>query len=236
MVHQHFMLVKTMTVLQNIVLGLRETGYPFYKKKDTEIRVRSLIDQYGLRLDLDKEINELSVGIQQRVEIVKALYRQAKLLILDEPTAVLTPQETEEFFGILKTLKERGHSIILISHNLSDIMSVSDRVTVLRDGRTVFQEMCIRDRHCSKSELRSRRGTGCSTGRQSGRKGAAGCFAPPCQVIGHIRFPDPADIWLHQAFFVPDAVAAVPPEAVPLFRFHARTFQLLGFASGREVA
>ncbi len=139
MVHQHFMLVKTMTVLQNIVLGLRETGYPFYKKKDTEIRVRSLIDQYGLRLDLDKEINELSVGIQQRVEIVKALYRQAKLLILDEPTAVLTPQETEEFFGILKTLKERGHSIILISHNLSDIMSVSDRVTVLRDGRTVFQ-------------------------------------------------------------------------------------------------
>lgn len=138
MVHQHFMLVKTMTVLKNIVLGLREEGYPLFKKKDAQLRVQKLISQYGFQLDLDKQISELSVGNQQRVEIIKALYRKAKLLILDEPTAVLTPQETIEFFHILRTLRQHGHSIILISHNLSDIMSISDRVTVLRDGKTVF--------------------------------------------------------------------------------------------------
>lgn len=138
MVHQHFMLVQTMTVLKNVVLGLREESYPLFKKKESKLRVQQLISQYGFELDLDKQINELSVGNQQRVEIIKALYRKAKLLILDEPTAVLTPQETEEFFEILRTLKQLGHSIILISHNLSDVMSISDRVTVLRDGKTVF--------------------------------------------------------------------------------------------------
>lgn len=138
MVHQHFMLVKTMSVLKNIVLGLREESYPLFRKKETQERIKKLVAQYGFHLDFEKKVSELSVGNQQRVEIVKALYRKAKLLILDEPTAVLTPQETKEFFQILRTLKELGHSIILISHNLSDIMSISDRVTVLRDGKTVF--------------------------------------------------------------------------------------------------
>jgi simple sugar transport system ATP-binding protein len=138
MVHQHFMLVKTMTVLKNIVLGIREDRYPLFKKKEALSRVKALLAQYGFQLDLEKQVYELSVGNQQRIEIVKALYRKAKLLILDEPTAVLTPQETEEFFHILRSLKEHGHSIILISHNLSDIMAISDRVTVLRDGKRVF--------------------------------------------------------------------------------------------------
>lgn len=138
MVHQHFMLVKTMSVLKNIVLGLREEKYPLFRKNEAQARIQKLVTQYGFHLDFEKQISELSVGNQQQVEIVKALYREAKLLILDEPTAVLTPQETKEFFHILRTLKEHGHSIILISHNLSDIMSISDRVTVLRDGKIVF--------------------------------------------------------------------------------------------------
>ncbi len=139
MVHQHFMLVDTMTVLQNILLGLKEDGYPLFRKHEAKKRVNKLLSKYGFQMDLDACINELSVGNQQRVEIIKALYRDAKLLILDEPTAVLTPQETKEFFQIIKKLKDHGHSIILISHILSDIMSVSDRVTVLRDGKTVFR-------------------------------------------------------------------------------------------------
>ncbi len=138
MVHQHFMLVQTMTVLKNIIIGLKEENYPFFNKKKAYSRVRKLIAQYKFQLDLDKPVYQLSVGNQQRVEIIKALYRKAKLLILDEPTAVLTPQETEDFFNILRTLKEYGHSIILISHNLSDIMAISDRVSVLRDGKVVF--------------------------------------------------------------------------------------------------
>ncbi len=137
MVHQHFMLVQTLTVLQNIILGLKPKGYPFIDYKKITNQIKLLSNKYGLAIDVYKRISELSVGEQQRVEILKSLYREAKLLIFDEPTAVLTPQETDEFFDILQKLKEEGHAIIIITHRMSEIMQVSDRVTILRDGKNV---------------------------------------------------------------------------------------------------
>ena len=121
MVHQHFMLVQRMTLLQNLVLGLKPEGYPLYNKKRLLNKFESLAEQYGLAIDLNTPVRQLSVGAQQRGEIMKTLYRNAKLIILDEPTAVLTPQET----------------VILISHKLQELMDNTDRVTVLRDGKVV---------------------------------------------------------------------------------------------------
>lgn len=137
MVHQHFMLVSPMTVLENVLLGLKDEGYPLFSRKCIADKVQTLADRYGLALKLDSRVEDLSVGEQQRIEILKALYRGAKLLILDEPTSVLTPQETEDFFVILRTLKQEGHGIILIAHKLSEILAISDRVTIMRDGRSV---------------------------------------------------------------------------------------------------
>lgn len=137
MVHQHFTLIPNMTVLQNIILGLKEEGYPFIKTVEINEKIQGLAGRYGLKIDTEKKVSELSIGEQQRVEIIKALYRGAELLILDEPTAVLTPNETEDFFNILRRLKVQGHSVILITHRLSEIMAVSDRVTILRNGTDV---------------------------------------------------------------------------------------------------
>lgn len=150
MVHQHFMLVRPMTVLQNIILGMKVESYPFIKKKDIAKKIKALSQKYGLAVDVDKRIDELSVGEQQRVEILKALYRNAKLLVLDEPTAVLTPQETEVLFSVLRSLKEDGHSIILISHRLAEIMEITDKITVLRSGKelTRLQPQNVRKRFC----------------------------------------------------------------------------------------
>lgn len=152
MVHQHFMLVNKMTVLQNILLGLKPKGYPFIKQAEITSQVRSLSEKYGLSVELDKRIDELSVGAQQRVEILKLLYRNAKLLILDEPTSVLTPQEISEFFKILQALKSEGHGIIFIAHNLSEILEISDRVTIMRDGKNVctLQTKLTNDKELSK--------------------------------------------------------------------------------------
>ncbi|MBU5626635.1 ABC transporter ATP-binding protein [Oscillibacter sp. MSJ-2] len=150
MVHQHFMLVRNMTVLQNIVLGLKPEGYPFLDTKKIAAQLSEVSQRYGLIVDVNKKIEQLSVGEQQRVEILKALYRNAKLLVLDEPTAVLTPQETRELFAILRSLKADGHSIILISHHLAEIMEVSDRITVLRDGRNVAT---VETGACTESQL-----------------------------------------------------------------------------------
>ena len=137
MVHQHFMLVRKMTALDNILLGLRLPGYPIVHKEDEEAKVKSLCAKYGLEVDLNRRVDQLSVGEQQRVEILKALYRNAELLILDEPTSVLTTQEVQEFFNILRTLAKEGHSIILIAHNLSEVMSVCNRISVLRNGKNI---------------------------------------------------------------------------------------------------
>ncbi|MEM8502543.1 MAG: ABC transporter ATP-binding protein [Cyanobacteria bacterium P01_D01_bin.1] len=136
MVHQHFMLVEPFTVAENIVLG-QTTGVLQASEQKLHRRLVALADQYGLSLQPNAKIWELSVGEQQRVEILKALYRQAKILILDEPTAVLTPQETEGLMAILRSLATQGTTIIFISHKLNEVLAVCDRVTVLRDGKTV---------------------------------------------------------------------------------------------------
>ncbi len=136
MVHQHFSLVGKMTVLDNIILGLESSGRVL-DRKAAAVRVRELAKKYGLAVNPQDRVQDLSVGEQQRVEILKVLYRNARLLILDEPTGVLTPQETGNFFEVLKKLKEEGHGIIMITHRLAEIMAVSDRVTILRDGKAV---------------------------------------------------------------------------------------------------
>src|SRR6187399_585957 len=137
MVHQHFMLVDTMTVAENIILGA-ETGSAFdldLEKADKQIK--SLSDELKLNIDPKATIEDLSVGQQQRVELLKALYRNAQLLILDEPTAVLSPQEVEDFFGILRRMKEQGKTVVIITHKLSEVLAISDNVTVMRDGKVV---------------------------------------------------------------------------------------------------
>jgi ABC-type uncharacterized transport system ATPase subunit len=137
MVHQHFMLIDTMTVAENIVLG-REPGTPLaLDLVEAASRVRTLSDDFKLSVDPDAIVDTLSVGQQQRVELLKALYRRAELLILDEPTAVLTPLEVEEFFAILRRMREQGKTIVIITHKLSEVLAISDAVTVMRDGKVV---------------------------------------------------------------------------------------------------
>ena len=137
MVHQHFMLVPPLSVADNIVLGREPRRRGFYDRKAAAEIVARLAEQYGLQVPPQKPVRELSVGEQQRAEIIKALYQGAQLLILDEPTAVLTPQEVEELFVVMRQLKADGKSIIIITHKLKETMAISDRVCVLRGGRMV---------------------------------------------------------------------------------------------------
>ena len=137
MVHQHFKLVDVFTVLDNIILGAETTKAGFLQKKEARAKVQALSEKYGLSVDPAAHIEDITVGMQQRVEILKMLYRDNEILIFDEPTAVLTPQEIEELMQIMKNLAAEGKSILFISHKLNEIMEVSDRVTVLRKGRYV---------------------------------------------------------------------------------------------------
>src|SRR5687768_17555872 len=137
MVHQHFMLVETMTVAENIVLGAEPGTTLALDLKRAASQIRQLSEEFKLAVDPNATIENLSVGQQQRVELLKALYRHARLLILDEPTAVLSPQEVEEFFTILKGMREQGKTIVIITHKLSEVLAISDDVTVMRDGRVV---------------------------------------------------------------------------------------------------
>jgi ABC-type uncharacterized transport system ATPase subunit len=137
MIHQHFHLVPTLSVEENIVLGLAEGTGPFLRLRKTRQRIRQLAKEYGLQVDPQTRVWQLSVGQQQRVEILKALYRKADLLIMDEPTSVLTPQEVDALFTTLRTLVDDGLTIIFITHKLDEVMEVSDRVTVLRRGKVV---------------------------------------------------------------------------------------------------
>src|ERR671935_27015 len=136
MVHQHFELVPPLTVAENIILG-QEPGGIFVGRREAAALVRALSTRFGLALDPDARVADLSVGLQQRVEIVKALYRSARILILDEPTAVLTPQETREFFAIMRRLAADGRSLIFISHKLNEVREISNRIVVMRAGRVV---------------------------------------------------------------------------------------------------
>ena len=135
MVHQHFKLVEVFSVLDNIILGAEDTQAGFLKKKDARKKVMALSEKYGLKVDPDALIEDISVGMQQRVEILKMLYRDNDILILDEPTAVLTPQEIDELMEIMREFAREGKSILFITHKLNEIMAVADRCTVLRKGK-----------------------------------------------------------------------------------------------------
>ena len=137
MVHQHFKLVDVFTVLDNIILGAEDTKAGFLQKKTARAKVMELSQRYGLKVDVDAKVEDITVGMQQRVEILKMLYRDNEILIFDEPTAVLTPQEIDELMAIMKNLAAEGKSILFISHKLNEIMAVADRVTVLRKGKYI---------------------------------------------------------------------------------------------------
>ena len=150
MVHQHFMLVQPMTVAENIVLGAEPGTPPSLDVRRAAADIRRLSDEFGLAVDPNATIDSLSVGQQQRVELLKALYRRAQLLILDEPTAVLTPQEVDEFFAILRRMRAQGRTVVIITHKLSEVLAISDEVTVMRDGRVVGR---LQTRETSAAEI-----------------------------------------------------------------------------------
>ena len=135
MVHQHFMLVDTLTVAENVVLNDEPTRFALMLDRSAAgERVRRLSGEYGFALDPDAVVGDLSVGLEQRVEIAKVLYRGARTLILDEPTGVLTPAEVDELFAILRALRDDGRTIIFITHKLDEVLALADRITVMRDG------------------------------------------------------------------------------------------------------
>ncbi len=137
MVHQHFKLVECFSILDNIILGEEDTRLGFLQKRTAVRKVRGLIDKYGLNVDLDATVEDVTVGMQQRTEILKMLYRDNEILIFDEPTAVLTPQEIDELVQIMKNLSAEGKSILFITHKLNEIMEVADRCSVLRKGKYI---------------------------------------------------------------------------------------------------
>ncbi len=139
MVHQHFQLVPVFSVAENVVLGNEPRRGVRLDLDAARVRIRELADRFGLEIDPDATVGDLSVGEQQRVELIKALYRDAEILILDEPTAVLTPGEVDEFFEVVRTLVDRGKSIVFITHKLREVLAVADRITVLRGGEVVGQ-------------------------------------------------------------------------------------------------
>ena len=137
MVHQHFMLVPSLTVMENITLGMPPHNAKIWKPEAFRPEITKIMSDFGLNVDLDAKIMNLSVGMKQRVEILKTLYRGARVIILDEPTAILTPQETQELFETIRLLVHEDHTVIFISHKLKEIMEISDTITALRDGRVV---------------------------------------------------------------------------------------------------
>ena len=153
MVHQHFMLVPVFSVTENVILGFEPTHGPdFIDRRKARAQIRSISSEFGLEVNPDAIVEELPVGIQQRVEILKALARDARLLILDEPTAVLTPQETETLFGIIRSLAKSGRSILFITHKLKEVLALADQITVMRLGKVVGSTT---PKETSESELAS---------------------------------------------------------------------------------
>ncbi|HEV8403009.1 MAG TPA: ABC transporter ATP-binding protein [Candidatus Limnocylindrales bacterium] len=154
MVHQHFMLVPVLTVAENIVLGEETmTARIFLDRREAHERIVALGRQFGFEVNPEAKVGSLSVGWQQRVEILKALYRDARILVLDEPTAVLTPQETEEIFAVLRSLAAGGHSIVFISHKLYEVLEIADRITVIRRGKVVGERVPSETNEADLAEL-----------------------------------------------------------------------------------
>ena len=152
MVHQHFKLVECFSILDNIILGSEDTTLGFIQRKLARSKVQSLSEQYGLKVNVDDIVSDVTVGMQQRTEILKMLYRDNEILIFDEPTAVLTPQEIDELMEIMRNLKNEGKSILFISHKLNEIMAISDRCTVLRKGKYIGT---VNTNETTKEELSS---------------------------------------------------------------------------------
>ena len=152
MVHQHFKLVDVFTVLDNIILGAEDTKLGFLQKKAAREKIQALSEKYGLAVDLDAKVEDITVGMQQRTEILKMLYRDNEILIFDEPTAVLTPQEIDELMEIMRGFAKEGKSILFITHKLNEIMAVSDRVTILRKGKCIGT---VETKNTTKQELSS---------------------------------------------------------------------------------
>jgi len=153
MVFQHFMLVDTLTVAENVILRAEPQKFRFVDYRKAEQEVARLADAYGLRIDPRAKVADISVGQEQRVEILKALYRRAKVLILDEPTAVLTPQETEELFQVMRNLREQGTTIVFITHKIKEVLAISDRVSVLRRGKLVGTRSTAETGHKELAEM-----------------------------------------------------------------------------------
>ena len=188
MVHQHFRLVEPFTVAENVMLGdTSDVGRSFrLHPRAIERRVAELGERYGMAVDPRARIWQLSVGEQQRVEILKALYREARILILDEPTAVLTPQEAAALFETLRAMAADGRTVIFISHKLHEVMAVSDRVTVLRDGRSVatvatasstLQSLAVADGRPRAAHVRAAR-------REHGRSARCCSSSTGCRPMG----------------------------------------------------
>ena len=184
MVHQHFMLIPVFTVAENVVLGHEPTGILDTLDLDTaRKRVREISDRFGFEIDPDAVVEDLPVGAQQRVEIIKALARDAKVLVLDEPTAVLTPQETDELMGIMKGLAKAGTSIVFITHKLREVQAVADRITVIRLG-AVVGEAKPTDSAATLATMMVGRAVDLSVTKKAPKRGEAGLSVTGLTVIG----------------------------------------------------
>ncbi len=137
MVFQHFMLIPQFTAVQNIILGYENSKFGFLDYKQARKKISSLSEKYGLKIDLEKRVEDLSVGMEQKIEILKVLYRNADIIIFDEPTAVLAPSEVDDFINILKVLAQEGHTVILITHKIKEIRSIAKKCTIMRLGKVV---------------------------------------------------------------------------------------------------
>jgi general nucleoside transport system ATP-binding protein len=172
MVHQHFMLVPVFSVAENILLGAETMAGPiFLDRGEARRRIADLGRRFGFEIDPDARVGSLSVGWQQRVEILKALYRDARILVLDEPTAVLTPQETQEIFAVLRRLAREGHSIVFISHKLYEVLEIADRITVIRRGKVVGQRLPAETDEDDLAELMVGRGVQLTVDRGESKPG-----------------------------------------------------------------
>jgi len=184
MVHQHFMLIPRFTVTENVILG-SEGNTTMLDREDAARRVGELARQYGLDVDPHARLGDLPVGTQQRVEILRALYQGSRVLILDEPTALLTPQEVEDLYGVLRRLRDDGGTIIFITHKLREIAAISDRVTVIRQGKTVGTRITAETTPAELAELMVGREVVLRVDRKAGTPGETALTAENIRVTGH---------------------------------------------------